>query len=163
MKQVQGGLEVIDDRLPLFGHRNWIVVADSAYPAQARDGIETVVSGGDQLVVLEQVLDRLAASRHVKPVIYADQELAFVAEEDAPGVSAYRERLAALLGGREAKALPHEDIIALLDAAGQTFRVLIIKTTMTIPYTSVFLQLDCAYWSAEAEGRLRAAIDGKQG
>ena len=27
---------------------------------------------------------------------------------------------------------------------------------MTIPYTSVFLQLDCKYWSADAEQRLRA-------
>src|SRR5919202_365318 len=24
------------ERIPLYGHRNWIVVADSAYPAQAR-------------------------------------------------------------------------------------------------------------------------------
>ena len=24
--------------LPLFGHRNWIVVADSAYPAQSQAG-----------------------------------------------------------------------------------------------------------------------------
>ncbi len=29
----------------LFGHRNWIVIADSAYPTQSCDGIETVVSG----------------------------------------------------------------------------------------------------------------------
>jgi len=26
---------------------------------------------------------------------------------------------------------------------------------MTIPYTSVFIRLDCKYWSAEAEKRLR--------
>jgi len=31
--------------LPLFGHRNWIVVADSAYPAHSMPGIETIVSG----------------------------------------------------------------------------------------------------------------------
>jgi len=29
-------------QLPLYGHRNWIVVADSAYPAQSRPGIETI-------------------------------------------------------------------------------------------------------------------------
>jgi hypothetical protein len=27
-----------------------------------------------------------------------------------------------------------------------------------LPYTSVFIQLDCGYWSAEAEQRLRAAF-----
>jgi hypothetical protein len=26
------------------------------------------------------------------------------------------------------------------------------------PYTSVFLRLDCGYWSAEAEEALRAAL-----
>ena len=35
--------------LPLFGHRNWIVVADSAYPAQSKPGIETIVAGEDQI------------------------------------------------------------------------------------------------------------------
>ena len=43
--------------LPLFGHRNWIVVADSAYPAQSKPGIETIVSGDEQIPVLRHVLD----------------------------------------------------------------------------------------------------------
>ena len=29
---------------------------------------------------------------------------------------------------------------------------------MTIPYTSVFFELDCGYWNAGAEQRLREAI-----
>jgi hypothetical protein len=35
---------------------------------------------------------------------------------------------------------------------------------MAIPYTSVFLQLDCKYWSAESEQKLRQAMssDSKQ-
>ena len=39
----------LETLLPLYGHRNWIVVADSAYPAQSKPGIETVVSGAGQL------------------------------------------------------------------------------------------------------------------
>jgi hypothetical protein len=35
---------------------------------------------------------------------------------------------------------------------------LIVKTDMTIPYTSVFFELDCGYWNAGAEERLRQAI-----
>jgi hypothetical protein len=35
---------------------------------------------------------------------------------------------------------------------------LIIKTELTIPYTSVFFELECGYWNAEAEERLRAGI-----
>ena len=142
-------------RLPLYGHRNWIVIADSAYPAQSRDGIETIVSGADHFEVLQKVLAALAASKHVTPIVYTDKELSFVREENAPGISAFRDRLTEVLGGRTVQSLPHEQIISKLDQAGQTFRILIIKTNLTIPYTTVFLQLDCAYWTPESEKRLR--------
>ena len=64
-----------------------------------------------------------------------------------------------VLQGREGATRPHEEIIHLLDEAAKTFKVLIVKTTMTIPYTSVFLCLDCAYWNAEAERQLREALE----
>ena len=149
------------DRIPLYGHRNWIVIADSAYPAQSRGGIETVVSTANQLEVLQEVMAALGASKHVRPIVYTDRELAFVPEKDAPGISAYRQQLAAMLKNQTPNQLPHEEIIAKLDQAGQTFRVLIVKSNMTIPYTSVFLQLDCAYWGADAERRLREAMSVK--
>ena len=82
----------------------------------------------------------------------------FVAEADAPGVSRYRTQLAGLLKSAKTTTLPHEQIIAKLDQAAQVFRVLIIKTELTIPYTSIFFELDCGYWSAEAEQRLRQAM-----
>jgi hypothetical protein len=43
------------------------------------------------------------------------------------------------------------------------FRILIVKTDMIIPYTSVFFELDCGYWNAEAEGRLRGSMKASQG
>jgi L-fucose mutarotase/ribose pyranase (RbsD/FucU family) len=146
------------DRIPLYGHRNWIVIADSAYPAQSAPGIETVVSNGDHVQVLAQVLSAIFTSRHVRPIVYTDRELKFIDEKDAPGVSAYRGQLARLLQNRAVNSLPHEQIIAKLDQVSQSFRVLIIKTNFTLPYTSVFLQLDCAYWGADAERRLRTAM-----
>jgi len=144
--------------LPLFGHRNWIVVADSAYPAQSRPGIETVVSGSGQIEVARKVLDAIAASKHVRANIYLDQELEFVAEQAAPGVSGYRTQLADLLKTANATTMPHEQIIARLDQTAQVFRVLIVKTELTIPYTSIFFELDCGYWSAEARQRVRQAM-----
>ena len=150
--------QVLHDRLPFYGHRNWIVIADSAYPAQTREGIETIVSGADQITVLQYVLDTLSSAKHVRLIVWIDRELKYVPEGDAPGVEAYREQLSAILNGRKAQALPHEQIISKLDAVSQTFRVLIIKTNMTVPYTSVFLQLDCAYWSAEDEQKLRSSM-----
>ena len=150
--------KAVADRIPLYGHRNWIAVVDSAYPAQSCDGIETIVAEADQAEVVEAVLQALSGSRHVRPIVHTDAELAFVDEHDAPGVTAYRVQLAAALGDHAAISLIHEQIIHKLDEAGQTFRILIIKTNMTIPYTSVFLQLDCKYWSADAEQRLRARM-----
>jgi L-fucose mutarotase/ribose pyranase (RbsD/FucU family) len=150
--------ELLRERLPVYGHRNWIVVADSAYPAQSRAGIETVVSGEDQFPVLRYVLGVLAQAKHVRAHVLLDQELQYVPESEAPGVEAYRRELRGLVQRQTPEVLTHEQIIAKLDEAGQTFRILIIKTNLTIPYTSVFLRLDCAYWSAEDEEKLRGAI-----
>lgn len=144
--------------IPLYGHRNWICVVDSAYPAQSAEAIETIYVGGDQLGLVRLVLDELAKAKHVRPVVYCDKELRFVPERDAPGIEAYRRELSRLLGGREVREMPHEEIIKLLDTASQTFRVLILKTDLALPYTSVFINLDCGYWSAEAEKRLREGM-----
>jgi L-fucose mutarotase/ribose pyranase (RbsD/FucU family) len=143
--------------LPLFGHRNWIVVADSAYPAQSKPGIETIVSGAGQIEVVRKVLDAVNASRHVRANIYLDRELAFVPEKDSPGVTAYRKQLDQMFGS-SATELPHEEIIAKLDQVSQVFRVLIIKTELTIPYTTVFFELGCAYWPSDSEERMRKAM-----
>jgi L-fucose mutarotase/ribose pyranase (RbsD/FucU family) len=150
--------KVLADRIPAYGHRNWIVVADSAYPAQAQEGIETIVANADQLQVLEAVLAALGGSKHVTPIIHTDQELNYLDDTQAPGVEAYRERLAALFKDKTVDSLPHERIIEKLDEVSRTFRVLIIKTNMTVPYTTVFLQLDCAYWGPDAEKGLRAKM-----
>lgn len=143
----------VANELPLMGHRNWIAVVDSAYPLQSRAGIDTVETDSEQLDVVRAVLDAISKSKHVRPVIFTDAELKFVPEADAPGVSAYREALGHLLSG--AQSLPHEEIIGKLDEAGKTFHILVLKTRMTIPYTSVFLRLDCGYWNDEQEKRLR--------
>ncbi len=149
---------ILLDRIPLYGHRNWIVVADSAYPAQSSPGVETIVSNADHLDVLREVFSALSAFRHVTPIVYTDEELKFIEEKDAQGIAKYRDRLATILRNRKVNSLPHEQIISKLDEVSQTFRVLIIKTNFTLPYTSVFLQLDCAYWNADAERKLRTAM-----
>jgi len=150
---------ILNERLPYYGHRNWIVVADSAYPLQSAPGIETILSNQTQTETVRHVLEVLSKSQHVRPVVYTDRELKYVPEDDATGIGAYRQLLTGLfssyLPGQTINALPHDDIISKLDAASKTFNVLIIKTNMTLPYTSVFFELRAAYWSDEAEQRLR--------
>jgi hypothetical protein len=149
---------ILEKQLPLLGHRNWIVVADSAYPWQTSAGIETIDTDADHLEVVRAVLDAVSKARHVRPILYTDAELPYVPEESANGVTAYREALARILGSREVRSLPHEEIIGKLDEAGRTFHVLLLKTNLTLPYTSVFLQLDCGYWGPDAEKALRDAM-----
>jgi hypothetical protein len=146
------------DELPVLGHRNWIVIADSAYPAQSNPGIETVCTGASQLEVVKAVLAALDKTKHVKPVVHLDAELPLVPEKHAPGVTAYRTELNQLLQGRRVTSLPHDELIAKLDGAAKVFRILVLKSDLMIPYTSVFVELDCGYWGPEAEQTLREAM-----
>jgi hypothetical protein len=150
--------ENLKEQLPMLGHRNWIVVADSAYPLQIAPGIETIYANADQVEVVKGVLDALGKTKHVKPTIYTDAEMKFVAEKNAPGMGAYCDSLMKVLAGQPVQVLPHEQIIGKLDEAGKTFKVLIIKTPLVLPYTSVFFQLECGYWNAASEKELRDAI-----
>jgi len=143
------------EELPLLGHRNWIAIVDSAYPLQTSTGIETIETNSNHLDVIKEVFDQLSKVKHVRPVIFTDTELKAVPETDAAGITAYREALAKLLATSEPQSLPHEQIIAKLDEAGKTFHILVLKTNLTIPYTSVFIRLDCGYWTADQEKRLR--------
>jgi hypothetical protein len=141
--------------LPALGHRNWVVVADSAFPLQISPGMEVVVSGEDHFVVLEKVLKAIDNSRHIRPRIYLDKELSFVSEDLAPGIDACRAKLDSLLDGRDASPVLHEELIARLDQVARTFRILMIKTNLALPYTSVFMELDCGYWTPESEAKMR--------
>jgi D-ribose pyranose/furanose isomerase RbsD len=144
--------------LPALGHRNWIVVADSAFPLQISPGMEVLASGEDLLPVLDKVLAAVDKSRHLRPKIYLDQELAYVTDELKPGAQAFREQLNARLKGREVSPVLHEQLIGRLDEVAKTFKILMIKTNLAIPYTSVFLELDCGYWPSESEAKMREQI-----
>jgi hypothetical protein len=144
--------------LPLLGHRNWILVVDSAYPEQNSAGIETIETGASEADVLRDVLEGIDHSIHVRPVVFMDAELPYVPEQDAPGASQARGELRNLLGRRPVTQLPHEQLLQKVEDVSRSYKVLILKTTETVPYTSVFLQLNCKYWSDAAEARLRAAM-----
>ncbi len=148
--------------MPLLGHRNWILVVDSAYPLQTSPGVETIETDASQLEVLRTVLASIHDSIQVRPMIYMDAELPFISDEDAPGASAYRGEVEKVLHSYKIESLAHEKIISTIDEAGKTFHVLVLKTNMTIPYTSVFIRLDCKYWSADQEERLRRKMSAAQ-
>lgn len=148
----------VKQELPLLGHRNWIMIVDSAYPLQTSPGVETIETNEDLVEVTREVFRDLNTSIHVRPIVYMDAELPFVPEQDAPGVTRYRKEIRAVLQNRHIDAIPHEQIIEKIDETGKTFHVLILKTNLTVPYSSIFLQLNCKYWSDSAEENLRSAM-----
>ena len=150
--------QILNHRLQLYGHLNWLVIADSAYPAHSSQGIETIVAEEEQATVLARVIALLRAAKHIKPTIFVDEELRFIAEKDAHGVTSSRKTLSHLLEGYKVCALPHQEIITRIHRLSERFRVLAVKTNSRIPYTSVFFKLECGYWDADAEARLRTAI-----
>jgi hypothetical protein len=148
----------VNAAMPLLGHRNWILIVDSAYPLQTSPGVETIETNADQLQVVQAVLDSINSSKHVRPVITMDAELPFVPDAEAPGASTYRTQISKLLKAYTVQSVLHDKVIADIDEAGKHFHILVLKTTMTIPYTSVFIRLDCKYWSTEAEQRMRSEM-----
>ena len=150
--------QILRRKLPLLGHRNWIVIADAAYPQQTSPGIETIVAEEDLGSVLARTMKAIAKAPHVRPMVHLDAELAFLTEKSAPGIGDLRKAIDSALGDAPVLQEPHDAIIARLDEAGRNFNILLIKTTETIPYTSVFVELDCGYWDVKAETRLRAAM-----
>jgi hypothetical protein len=148
----------VEKTVKLFGHRNWIVVADAAYPQQSHPAIRTIYADADHLEVVEFVNNLIVSSKHVTAQISLDKELAYVPERAAPGVEAYRVGLDKLLAGKPSNKVLHEDIINELDASAKLFNVLIIKTNLAIPYTSVFFRLECGYWDAASEQSLRSNL-----
>ena len=137
-----------ESMLPLLGHRNWVVIADMAYPLQSGDGITTIYADEDYLDVLAKVKGSIDAAPHVYPHIWRDRELGFIDESLMPGIDATKAGIEKILGS-EAQSVDHEDLIKRLDEAGGLYKVVIIKTPLTIPYTTVFFELDCDYWNAD--------------
>lgn len=147
--------------LPVLGHRNWIVIADSAYPAQARNGITTIATSADHSEVLGTTLHAIRECKHLNVDIYMDTEFKHVTEDDAPGIAALRRELKALIDDQVVNEVEHEQLIAKLDESARLFQVLVLKSTVTIPYASVFIHLNCGYWNPSAEERLRKSMSSR--
>ena len=139
----------IQQKLKAYGHRNWIVIADAAYPKQSNPAIETIWIDDDQLEAVAYISELVEKATHVDANIFVDKEMAFVAEKHA---------LDNILKGKPVKSMLHEDIIKELDKSAELFNILILKTDLAIPYTSVFFQLECGYWNAESEQTLRSVM-----
>ena len=142
-----------------FGHRNWILVVDKAFPEQASAGTQYLYVNDDILPTLQFVLREIEESTHVRPHIYRDLELQYITEDMVDGISTFREESKKVLAERSAETILHADVFRMIKENSSLFSTLIIKTNSTVPYSSFFIQLDCAYWNADQEDKLRRIMD----
>ncbi|MEI6275618.1 MAG: hypothetical protein WCP08_06495 [Prolixibacteraceae bacterium] len=151
----KGWKEQLNDELPLLGHRNWILVVDKAFPAQTASGIKVINTGESLQDVLQFTLQKIDRSLHVKPIIFTDKELEYITPAMVSYIGDYKKQLQKTLNGVEPQTLLHDSVFVKIDKASKLFKVIVLKTEEVIPYSSVFLQLDCRYWSPEQERALR--------
>ena len=145
----------LQKQLQLHGHRNWILVVDAAYPFQSKPAIQTIATNEKQLEVVKYVLNAIEKAPHVYPEVFLDKEIDFVPEKEARGIESYRKELSQSLKGKNVTKELHEELISTIDEAAKTFNILVLKTDLVIPYTSVFIRLDCGYWNGEQEKKMR--------
>ncbi len=153
---------ILAEELPLLGHRNWILVVDKAFPAQNAPGIHVVNTGEELLTVLQYTLDEISKSTHVKPIIYTDKELNSITPNLESGIEPFKKSLQEMLNGEDVQTILHDSVFTKIDEASKLFKVLVLKTEGTIAYSSVFLNLDCKYWTGEKENALRQVMKEKQ-
>ncbi len=150
---------LLEPHLALLGARNWIVIADPAYPILAGEGVDVVVADASLTDSLREVLALLAEDGSLTPRLWLCSELDAVPETRAPGVRRHRRELKHLIQ-RHLHYEVTDRIIALqLEQAAQTYRILYIKTNTPLPYSTVAIELDSGYWNSSAEAELRERLE----
>jgi D-ribose pyranose/furanose isomerase RbsD len=144
--------------LPRLGHRNWVVIADAAYPEQSAQGVHVSLADSPIDEVLLHVLDAIQEAGHVSPKVLIDRELEFISEELCPGVTALRESIRFETSQLPRTEAAHESILEMLNMEVANYSLFVIKTNTMIPYTSVFLRLECGYWDNDREKLLRELL-----
>ena len=103
--------------LAIVGARNWIVIAESSFPAYTGTGIRTMVSDKTSDEVFLDVLNMLEEEAHVVPRIMISSELRSVTEDYAPGIKRYRNNINKMLPGRQHFELMSRTINSLIEDA----------------------------------------------
>jgi hypothetical protein len=151
---------ILDERLRIFGSGNMIVVADAAFPEVSVVGVRTVLTHTPQIEVLQDVLASIDGDKRLRPHVYTTGELKFVDEQDAPGISAFRDSLFKVLAEREVNTIPQTQGALIVGETAKLCSVLVLKTDSTLPFSSVFIRLGNGSWSPEAQKRLEDSMAG---
>lgn len=145
------GLKKIEQDFPLLGHRNWIVVTDMAYPLQTKEGVLTYYADKPYTEVVRWVKSRIGRMPHVYAHVYRDEEYRFLNEDICPGIEELKKEMEQCIPEDSVVFCRHEELLTRMDSVSNLYRVIVIKTPLLKPYTSVFWELDCKYWGQEKQ------------
>ncbi|HVZ26037.1 MAG TPA: hypothetical protein VG842_08285 [Sediminibacterium sp.] len=151
----QNWQQEITQAMPMMGHRNWLLITDRAFPKQQAPGFHYISADQELLPVLQEVLQRLHSARHIRPVIFLDRELGYLTEQLVPGITSFRDSMKTALQAYPVQTILHDSVFTKMAVASRLFDIWVLKTTELKPYTSVFIELNCGYWSDENEKALR--------
>lgn len=151
-------LQTVDEEVHKLGTFNWVIVAEPAFPSLSRSGVITITTPVSTIEALDGVLQSIDAHSHVRPIIHLTREANAVTEHDTPGINDYRAGLKQVLNGRETLTLTNNALNLLITDARKNYRILVIKTTTSLPYTSIFLELESGYWDGVSETALRKRL-----
>lgn len=148
-------LSTVDQEVQKLGSFNWIIIAEPSFPALSRSGVTTITTPVSTTDALDGVLQTLDAHSHVRPRIHLTREASAITEHDTPGINDYRAKIKKVLNERETLTLTNNALNLLITDARKNYRILVIKTTTSLPYTSVFMELESGYWDGVSETALR--------
>ncbi len=151
--------EQLAPHLDVLGARNWIVVADPAYPILAGEGVDVLTVDAGTVDTLREVLHTLSNAGALTPRLWMCSELEVVPEQRAPGVRRYRRELGKLTARQLCYEVTDRILALQLAQAAQTYRILYIKTTTALPYSTVAIELDSGYWNSDDEAELRERVE----
>ncbi len=141
-----------------LGYGNWIIVADAAYPQIHNASTQTIHAPAGSPDVVDLIINCMETTQHVRPTFYLPRELRALQPRQAPGIDEHRSALAHALHGYQPLELNEHMLNSLVTEANKTFSALIIKTQTTLPYSSVFIDLDSGYWDQQHEQDLRSSM-----
>jgi hypothetical protein len=144
-----------------LGFRNWIIIAEASFPAIGRTGVMQVPANVEIPEAFDYVLNVIDESQHVKPSIYFTRESQVLENDAAPGIDLLRQKVRQSIQEMPTTTMEQDSLLTVLQDVNRSFDILIIRTNTTLPYSSIFIELQPGYWDAEAEEKLRQRMETK--
>jgi hypothetical protein len=159
-RQGQTWQRQVDSLLPLYGHRNWILVVDKAFPALTDNGtaIQVINTNSDIPTVIRYLNNAIQRTPHIKAKVFMDKELAYIPSKNDSDLINYQQIINDVYKNDSIATLLHDSVFSMITQNAKQFQVLVLKTNTCIAYSSVFIRLDCKYWDDNREKTLRAAL-----